>query len=103
MVGKPEQYKWSSYLNNAWGREGIVVHHKEYLSLGSNADDRQCAYRALFRCSLSTTDTHTIEDAVRYSRPVGDSRLCDQIAKRYGIEFPRQRRGRPNKEKVVNK
>jgi len=97
MVNKPEQYKWSSYLNNAWGRESILVPHKEYLRLGGNAEERQYAYRELFRYSLSTIDIHTIEDAARYNRPVGDSRFCDQIAKRYGIVFPQKGRGRPRK------
>ena len=97
MVNKPDQYKWSSYLNNAWGREGIIVPHKEYLRLGSNAGDRQYAYRELFRYSLSTADIHTIEDAARYNRPVGDSRFCEKIAKRYGIVFPQKGRGRPRK------
>ena len=97
MVNRSEQYKWSSYLNNAWGRAGMLVPHKEYLRLGGNAGDRQYAYRELFRFSLSTTDIHTIEDAARYNRPVGDSRFCDQIARRYGIVLPQRGRGRPRK------
>lgn len=96
MVKKPEQYRWSSYLNNAWGRAGIVKPHSEYLALGNKMADRLYAYRALFRYSLSSDDIHIIEDTARYNRPVGDSRFCEQISIRYGIEFPRQRRGRPS-------
>ena len=36
MVSKPEQYKWSSYMCNAWGSEGIVEQHIEYLKLGED-------------------------------------------------------------------
>ena len=95
MVKKPEQYQWSSYLNNAWGRAGIVKPHSEYLALGRSVADRLYAYRELFRYSLSSDDVHTIEDAARYNRPVGDGRFVEQISVRYGIEFPRKRRGRP--------
>lgn len=102
MVTKPEQYKWSSYLCNAWGRGGIVVHHEEYLRLGENVEDRLDAYRELFRYSLSSEDVHIIEDASRYNRPVGDSRFCEQIAERYGVQFPRQGRGRPRTKRLVN-
>ena len=36
-------------------------------------------------------------DKFRYNRPVGDSRFCDQIAKRYDIVLPQKGRGRPRK------
>ena len=54
MVDKPEHYKWSSYLSNAWGRPGFVVPHEEYLKLGSGAETRQHAYRELFRYSIDS-------------------------------------------------
>jgi putative transposase len=100
MVKKPEQYKWSSYLCNAWGRKGIVVHREEYLRLGENVEDRLNAYRELFRYSLASDEAHVIEDAARYNRPVGDNRFCEQIAERYGIQFPRQGRGRPRRKEI---
>jgi len=95
MVNKPEQYTWSSYLSNAWGREGIVVNHDKYFMLGEYVEDRLIAYRDLFQYSLSFNDIHVIEDAARYNRPVSDNRFCEQITERYGIQFPRQGRGRP--------
>jgi len=98
MVEKPEQYTWSSYLSNAWGRAGMVVQHDEYLKLGADDASRQHAYRELFRHAVSSEDVHTIESAARYSRPVGDNRFCEQIAARYGIEIPRPARGRPRKQ-----
>lgn len=103
MVDKPEKYRWSSYMSNAWGKPGIVVPHAEYMKLGSGADPRRHAYRELFRYSITSEDIHTIESAAVYNRPVGDNRFCAQISARYGIEFPRPARGRPIKEGLINK
>jgi len=101
MVDKPEKYKWSSYLCNAWGEEGLVKYHDEYMKLAVDAVGRQHAYRELFRYALTSNDVHTIEEAASCNRPIGDSRFCEQIVNRYGIVFPRRVRGRP--QKVVNK
>lgn len=98
MVEKPEQYCWSSYLSNAWGKPGIVIPHDEYLKLSGDDAGRQHYYRELFRYTIDSDDVHAIESAARYCRPVGDNRFCEQIAARYGIEFPRQARGRPRQE-----
>jgi len=95
MVSKPEQYKWSSYMCNAWGGEGIVEQHIEYLKLGEVPESRRHAYRELFRYSILSEDIHIIEDAARYNRPLGDSRFSEEIASRYGVVIPRATRGRP--------
>jgi putative transposase len=98
MVDKPEEYRWSSYLSNAWGRQGLIIPHVEYLKLSGKIETRRHAYRELFRSTIDSEDIHTIESAAAYCRPVGDNRFCEQIASRYGIEFPRPARGRPAKE-----
>jgi putative transposase len=95
MVSKPEQYNWSSYMCNAWGAEGIVEQHIEYLKPGKEVESRCHAYRELFRHSISSEDLHIIEDAARYNRPLGDSRFSVQIAAQYGVVIPRATRGRP--------
>jgi len=95
MVSKPEQYKWSSYMCNAWDGEGIVEQHIEYLKLGEEPESRRHAYRELFRYTISSEDIHIIEDAARYNRPLGDSRFSEQIASQYGVVIPRATRGRP--------
>lgn len=48
MVSKPEEYKWSSYLVNAWGKSSALIFHEEYLRLGVNSEERCHAYRELF-------------------------------------------------------
>lgn len=103
MVKKPEHYRWSSYMTNAWGNAGITTPHEEYLKLGTKDENRQLGYRELFRQAIDDGDIHSIESAVRYCRPTADNRFCEQISKRYGIEFPRASRGRPASRKLVNK
>ena len=101
MVCKPEQYKWSSYLVNAWGGVSCLTPHDEYLKLGSNSEARCYAYRELFKYHLSDHDIHLIENASKYCQPVGDDRFRHQIEEKYGIKLGQAARGRPRK--VVKK
>jgi len=53
MVEHPADYRWSSYRANAQGEASPLVSlHEVYLSLGSDAESRQSAYRELFRHGL---------------------------------------------------
>jgi putative transposase len=40
MVSKPEEYKWSSYMVNAWSKESALIHHEEYLRLDKEKEAR---------------------------------------------------------------
>jgi len=95
MVGKPEQYRWSSYLVNAWGMANDVVPHHEYQVLGATPAMRQHAYRELFRFQLSEQAIHLIERASEYCHPVGDDRFREQIESKYGVRLGQASRGRP--------
>jgi len=97
MVRKPEEYKWSSFLANAWGKKTSLVAHEEYLNLGTTTDARCHAYRELFRTQLSENDLHVIERASEYSCPVGDDRFSRNVEKQYGIKLGQSSRGRPKK------
>ena len=97
MVVKPEQYKWSSYLINAWGGMSSLTPHDEYLKLGSDSKTRCYAYRELFKHHLSDYDIHLIENACDYSHPVGDDRFRMQIEEKYNIKLGQATRGRPRK------
>jgi len=63
MVCTPEEYKWSSYLANAWGGKTDLIPHEEYLRLGPDIEVRCQAYRELFKYHLSDHDVHLIERA----------------------------------------
>jgi putative transposase len=97
MVNKPEEYKWSSYLANAWARESNLASHDEYLKLGVDTDERSYAYRELFKDRLSDYDVHLIQNASEYCQPVGDDHFRVQIEEKYGVTLGQPFRGRPKK------
>ena len=97
MVSKPEEYKWSSYLVNAWGKESALVQHDEYLRLDKDKDRRGYAYRELFKHHLSEHEIHLIEKAEEYCQPVSDDGFRKQIESRYGIKLGKMKKGRPKK------
>ena len=58
MIRSPEEYPWSSYRVHAMGEDPdwLELHHV-YLALGRNSQERQAAYRALFRAPVSEAET----------------------------------------------
>jgi putative transposase len=100
MVSKPEEYKWSSYLVNAWDRKSLLTYHDEFLKLGVDSESRCYAYRELFKNQLTTDDIHLIENASEYCQPVGDNKFRHEIERKYGIKLGQMSRGRPRKRVV---
>jgi putative transposase len=104
MVTKPGDYKWSSYLVNAWGGESNLIQHDEYLRLGVDIESRCYAYRELFKCHLSDQDIHLIENASDFCHPVSNNRFLRQIENKYNIKLGQSVRGRPRSiATLVNK
>ena len=95
LVVKPEAYRWSSYMANAWGWDHNLVHHDEYLGLGKDKTSRCHAYRELFRDRLADREVHLIEEANQYCQPVGDEQFRRQIERKHGIKLGQSSRGRP--------
>jgi putative transposase len=55
IVSAPEEYRWSSYRVHALGEAcGWLTPHPLYLALGSTAEERQLAYRAI--CAVPLTE-----------------------------------------------
>lgn len=98
MVTRPEEYRWSSYGVNAWGDRSWLTPHPEYQCLGTTPDERELAYRELFKTHLSEEDLHRVHRAAHYCQPIGDDRFRQQIEQRYGIKLGKMDRGRPRKE-----
>ncbi len=68
-VDHPSEYQWSGYGFNALGSsDDLVVAHSEYLRLGRSAEQRQSAYRQLFRSRLSESTVSAIRDATNKAR-----------------------------------
>jgi putative transposase len=101
MVSKPEEYRWSSYMVNAWSGPSNVVPHAEYLKLGSDSQTRHHAYRELFKYQMPDEDIHLIECASHYCQPVADNRFRQRLETRYGIKFGQLSRGRPRRAEVT--
>lgn len=64
LVAHPAQYRWSSYGANAFGHhDPLITAHERYSALGSGAEDRQAAYRTLFRSVLDERTVAEIREA----------------------------------------
>ncbi len=79
MVARPEEYKWSSYVSNAWGDESWITLHRGYIELGGQPEERCYAYRSLFSTELSEQNLHFLRRAAYYCQPVGDDQFRVQI------------------------
>lgn len=97
MVKRPEEYQWSSYGMNAWGDQGWLTPHTEYLALGKNTEERCYAYRDIFKTQLSEQNLHLFRKAAHYCQPIGDERFRQFIEAKYGLKLGQTKRGRPRK------
>ncbi len=83
MVSHPRDYPWSSYRRNAYGEAGLnaewVCPHDQYLKLGHNTEDRQAAYRQLFRAAISGKDLKEIRECTYKGWALGSERFREQI------------------------
>lgn len=96
MVNDPVHYRWTSYRKNALGqRDSRVTPHVLYSALGENDEERQCAYRALFRASLDRAAVDDIRLASNQSQPLGNARFYAKIEEMTGIRREAKLRGRP--------
>ncbi len=96
MVEHPSDYPWSSYLANAQGNPDVLITpHSLYRSLGRTDDDRQSAYRQLFRAQISRADVDAIRDATNKGWALGDSHFSakvEALTERRATPLPRGRR-----------
>jgi len=60
MVDDPAHYRWTSYRTNALAQpSAIITPHPRYQALGATSEERQSAYRALFRTQLEEMQSTT--------------------------------------------
>lgn len=83
MADHPGDYPWSSYGRNARGDLGPnsvwLKPHREYLRLGRDAEERQGAYRQLFRAAISAADLSEIRESVHKGWALGSARFKAKI------------------------
>lgn len=96
MVDDPANYRWSSYRSNALGQTNdILTPHPLYQSLGAIGEERQSAYRALFRAQLDNEAIGDIRLALNQSQPLGNERFYRYVEQMTGQRRESKPRGRP--------
>jgi putative transposase len=96
MVEDPAHHRWTSYRANALGQpDSRIKQHALYLSLGRTEEERQHAYRALFRTELDEEAISDIRLAMNQNQPIGNGRFHAQIEKMTGAPREAKPRGRP--------
>lgn len=95
MVEVPGTYRWSSYRCNALGEEnGLVTGHDLYQRLGRSAEQRQSAYRDLFRQTVADEFLGALRDATNKGWVLGNERFraqVEEMASRRAAPLPRGR------------
>ncbi len=82
MVDHPSEYPWSSYHRNALGQpDDLVTSHTEYRRLGGSEDEREAAYRQLFKHHLSEESVSAIREATNKAWVLGSDRFKRRIQK----------------------
>ena len=97
MVNNPADYKWSSYLVNAFSEKNAsIIPHVLYLQLGVGKDDRLKNYREMFSTDLDKEQLHALRTSIQFSMPVGDNRFVEKIEDIIGRKIGYSKRGRPS-------
>ena len=82
MVAHPLEYPWSSYACNATGSaDGLVKPHLEYRRLGKTPEERQAAYRQLFKHHVAEKSINEIRDATNKGWVLGSDRFRQRLQK----------------------
>lgn len=85
MVSHASDYPWSSYQSNAVGKSiALLTPHPTYQRLGKTDEERQSAYRILFRGRMPERDLAAIREATNKAWVLGDDRFKAQIEARTG-------------------
>lgn len=94
MVEHPSEYPWSSYRGNAMGKKiELLVPHDIYCRLGKEPEDRQKAYRELFRGRMGEKTLTEIREATDKAWVLGDARFKAQVEEMTGRRADIRQRG----------
>lgn len=99
MVTHPGEYRWSSYGANALGDASLLIRpHAVYAGLGLTDEERQAAYRELFRYELDPGQVDEIRKATHGGLVLGSERFAQEVALLAGRRTQRGKAGRPFKQ-----
>jgi putative transposase len=101
MVVHASEYPWSSYQGNALGKSiQLLTPHELYIQLGKADEERQSAYRALFRGRMPERDLTAIREATNKAWVLGSDRFRAQIEAKTGRRSAPLGRGGDRKSAV---
>ncbi|HEV8647770.1 MAG TPA: transposase [Burkholderiales bacterium] len=96
MVEHPADYPWSSYRTNAQGHpDPLVTPHELYRRLDRSDEQRQSAYRQLFRSQIPKGDLEAIRQSTHKAWVLGNDRFRAKIERLSGRRASPLPRGRP--------
>jgi len=99
IVKHPGEYRWSSYHVHGQGKKSdLVSPHPLYISLGQTDEERQIAYRELFRYELEPGVIDEIREATNGNFALGTSRFKKEITAILGRRVTPGKAGRPRKK-----
>lgn len=82
MVNHPVDYPWSSYHANALGKpDEYLVPHALYQRLGCSENERQNAYRQLFKHHIEERTLKEIRDSTNKAWVLGNGRFREKVEK----------------------
>ena len=100
MIEHPADYPWSSCRANTLGEEdSLLTAHRIYRRLGRSDNERQSAYRQLFRAHLPKADIEAIRQATNKAWALGNDRFRAKIEALGARRTSPLPRGRPITEK----
>jgi len=95
MVPDPGAYPWSSYRSHGLGERDELIHdHELYLALGAKVNERQRAYRGLFRSQMDEAALTEIRKAASRELVLGNERFGQEIEQALGKRVEPRKRGR---------
>ena len=103
IVGRPEQYRWSSFGAKAglWEDRRLDL-DPCYLAMGETEQQRQSGYAPFVSRGVRPSDLMLIREALQRGQLTGSERFVDEIDRKLGVRVERQGQGRPAKCKKIN-
>ena len=96
LAGKPNEYEWSSYQINAFGKPSALCRpHAEYLKLGESKEERIEKYRVMSERSPDDYLLKVIRDSTNKGLAIGDESFKTEVENMTGRRLRSLRSGRP--------
>ena len=98
IVGRPEQYVWSSFGAKTGLREDRRLDLDPcYLAMGETEQQRQSRYAAFVSRGVRPSELMLIREALQRGQLTGSERFVDEIDRKLGVRVERRGQGRPAK------